>query len=297
MTYSIVIDQEFAVVNDLSLVQVSTLASFLTLPTWTKSIAIDGDVWYQYSDEKMVRDFPLLFGSSKRCYKNLKVLEDLGFVCLTKLGREHYIKFTSKCQNWGKEKVQKGTESPKTDEKKSKNGLNKSPKTDSNYYINNIYTNNIRTNIDADGVFYDSPENDKNVFNPLNIAVYDGEEEKNCAKKEERKGRKTSETKCLFADSRYFNYEDFEACFKDKEEFSQVDIYYYYSAVADWSASKGKKQNDWIATARNFMRKDKEQNKLHIKLQEPQEDEMYKSLLEVMQRRQELDEKVRKYTY
>ena len=163
----------------------------------------------------------------------------------------------------------------------------------------NKHTDNITDDITytADSGFYDFPENDKNLFNPIDIAVYDGKEEKNCAKKEERKGRKTSETKCLFADSRYFNYEDFESCFKDNEEFSQVDIYYYYSAVADWSASKGKKQNDWIATARNFMRKDKEQNKLHIKLQDSQESEMYNSLLEVMQRRRELDEKVRKYTY
>ena len=40
---------------------------------------------------------------------------------------------------------------------------------------------------------------------------------------------------------------------------------YYYHAVADWSAQKGKKMKDWIATARNFIRGDMEKGKLHRK--------------------------------
>lgn len=83
--------------------------------------------------------------------------------------------------------------------------------------------------------------------------------EKSCAKKE-RKG--TSENLCLFANSRYAEYEAFKACF-DKPEYADIDICYYYNAVADWSAQRAKKKNDWIATARNFMRSDANAGKLH----------------------------------
>lgn len=74
--------------------------------------------------------------------------------------------------------------------------------------------------------------------------------------------RKTAESLCLFANSRYNDINAFKSCFVSPE-YANVDIDYYYGAVADWSAQKGKKMKDWIATARNFMRSDKEKNKLH----------------------------------
>ena len=73
----------------------------------------------------------------------------------------------------------------------------------------------------------------------------------------------TSETSaCLFANSRYADFEKFSAEFTDPK-FAGIDIVYYFHAVADWSAGKGKKMKDWIATARNFIRRDIEENKLH----------------------------------
>lgn len=74
--------------------------------------------------------------------------------------------------------------------------------------------------------------------------------------------RRTSEKLCLFADSRYYDYKTFQAEF-DLPGFADIDISYYYNAVADWSAQKGKKMRDWIATARNFIRSDIEKGKLH----------------------------------
>jgi len=136
MTYTITIDQQFAEINNLSLVQVSTLAAFMTLPIWTKNIAINGNVWYMYSDEKMAEDYPLLFGIPKRCYKNITELADLGFVQLTKMGRTKYVRFTERCRDWGKEKEQNCSDSPKTDYLQTENGLKESPKTD--YITNNI---------------------------------------------------------------------------------------------------------------------------------------------------------------
>lgn len=239
MTYNLTFDQEFAVANDLTLVQVTTLAAFMTLPVWTKTIAIDGKVWYLYSDEKMAEDFPLLFGVAKRCYKNVNDLADMGFVELTKLGRSKYIRFTERCAEWGKEKSQICTNSPKTDEIKSENGRNNSPKTDANYNI--IYnTNHIISNTADGGLFPAEP-----------------------VKEQELKQRGTTEPLCLFVNSKFNRYEDFAACFATKSEFDNIDIAYYYNAVADWSAQKGKKMKDWIATARNFMRSDIEKKKLH----------------------------------
>ena len=76
--------------------------------------------------------------------------------------------------------------------------------------------------------------------------------------------RRTSESLCLFENSRYYDYEKFAAEFT-AAEFAEIDIIYYYHAVADWSAQKGKKMKDWIATARNFIRGDMEKGKLHRK--------------------------------
>lgn len=246
MTYNIQIDQLFAVENDLTLTQVSTLSAFATLPLWADTVAIDGHVWYKYSEEKMCEDFPLLFGCTKRCYKNIAELANAGFVELTKLGRIKYVRFTERCACWGKQKDLKRTESPKKDEKKSENGLNdakKSPKTDSNYnikYDHNIIDNNIH----ADGGLFPGADVEK---------------------KSKLKG--TTENLCLFADSRYSDFNTFCMEFSRKE-FENVDIAYYYEAVKDWSAQRGKKMKDWIATARNFMRRDLEERKLHI-LQNP----------------------------
>ena len=75
--------------------------------------------------------------------------------------------------------------------------------------------------------------------------------------------RRTAErTACLFENSRFAHYGKFANEFRTPE-FENVDIVYYYHAVADWSAQKGKKMKDWIATARNFIRGDIEKNKLH----------------------------------
>ena len=77
-----------------------------------------------------------------------------------------------------------------------------------------------------------------------------------------RPRRTAEQAACLFENSRFADYNAFAAEFK-APEFAGVDIVYYYHAVADWSAQKGKKMKDWIATARNFIRGDIENGKLH----------------------------------
>lgn len=155
MTYNILIDQRFAVANKLTIVQTTTLAACMTLPTWTNTITVDGIVWYQYSETKMVDDFPLLFSIPKRVYKNIKELADRGFIELSSFGKTKYLRFTEKCKTWNRSETdfnqsENGLQDYNINIQQSENGLNNGPKTDYNqsengpqyYYINNNNINN-----------------------------------------------------------------------------------------------------------------------------------------------------------
>lgn len=64
------------------------------------------------------------------------------------------------------------------------------------------------------------------------------------------------------------DYSEFEKKFATPE-FEKVDLVHYFHAVADWSDQKDMKRtkNGWLATVRNFIRGDAEQNKLKLKPQ------------------------------
>ena len=165
MTYNILIDQRFAVANKLTIVQTTTLAACMTLPTWTNTITVDGIVWYQYSEKKMVDDFPLLFSIPKRVYKNIKELADRGFIELSSFGKTKYLRFTEKCKTWNRsetdfnqsenglqdsniniQKSENGLQDSNINIQKSENGLNNSPKTDYNQSENGLQDYNINNN-------------------------------------------------------------------------------------------------------------------------------------------------------
>ena len=166
MTFSLQIDQKFAVEHGMTIVQTTTLAACFTLPIWSKSIAVDGQVWYQYSEEKMAEDFPLLFGCPKRFYKNAIELADLGFIEMMKVGRDKYLHFTAACSTWNRATDQKRIESPKTDFSSPK--LDKNiPKLDSVPITNNELTNSIDNNIPADGQLFEVEENQKSRISRL----------------------------------------------------------------------------------------------------------------------------------
>ena len=157
MTYNILIDQRFAVANKLTIVQTTTLAACMTLPTWTNTITVDGIVWYQYSETKMVDDFPLLFSIPKRVYKNIKELADRGFIELSSFGKTKYLRFTEKCKTWNRSEAdfnqsENGLQDYNINIQQSENGLKNSPKTDLNQSENgpqyyNINNNNINNTI------------------------------------------------------------------------------------------------------------------------------------------------------
>ena len=152
MTYNILIDQRFAVANELTIVQTTTLAACMTLPTWTNTITVDGIVWYQYSETKMVDDFPLLFSIPKRVYKNIKELADRGFIELSSFGKTKYLRFTEKCKTWNRSETdfnqsENGLQDYNINIQQSENGLNNSPKTDFNQSENGLQDYNINNNI------------------------------------------------------------------------------------------------------------------------------------------------------
>lgn len=150
MTYNILIDQRFAVANKLTIVQTTTLAACMTLPTWTNTITVDGIVWYQYSEKKMVDDFPLLFSIPKRVYKNIKELADRGFIELSSFGKTKYLRFTEKCKTWNRSETDfNQSENGQQDYNnilQSENGLKNSPKTDYNQSENGPQYYNINNN-------------------------------------------------------------------------------------------------------------------------------------------------------
>ena len=151
MTYNILIDQRFAVANGLTIVQTTTLAACMTLPTWTNTITVDGIVWYQYSETKMVDDFPLLFSIPKRVYKNIKELADRGFIELSSFGKTKYLRFTEKCKTWNRSETdfnqsENGLQDYNINIQQSENGLNNSPKTDFNQSENGLQDYNINNN-------------------------------------------------------------------------------------------------------------------------------------------------------
>ena len=151
MTYNILIDQRFAVANELTIVQTTTLAACMTLPTWTNTITVDGIVWYQYSETKMVDDFPLLFSIPKRVYKNIKELADRGFIELSSFGKTKYLRFTEKCKTWNRSETdfnqsENGLQDHDINIQQSENGLNNSPKTDYNQSENGLQYYNINNN-------------------------------------------------------------------------------------------------------------------------------------------------------
>ena len=151
MTYNILIDQRFSVANELTIVQTTTLAACMTLPTWTNTITVDGIVWYQYSEKKMVDDFPLLFSIPKRVYKNIKELADRGFIELSSFGKTKYLRFTEKCKTWNRSETdfnqsENGLQDYNINIQQSENGLNNSPKTDFNQSENGLQDYNINNN-------------------------------------------------------------------------------------------------------------------------------------------------------
>lgn len=190
----------------------------------------DGRFWTYNSIEAFTKLFP--FWTARQIRRILKSLEEKGVIVTGNYNTSAYDRTT--WYAFGDSFLLKG----QNHFTKTSNGNDESGKS----VINNV------TNIKPDNKPNEAA--DGGLFPGEPVIV------------QEPKQRGTTEPLCLFVNSKFNRYEDFAACFT-KPEFANIDIAYYYNAVADWSAQKGKRMKDWIATARNFMRSDMEKKKLH----------------------------------
>lgn len=103
----------------------------------------------------------------------------------------------------------------------------------------------------------DSPALHKNEGAEKEYTLFN--EETISINKEKRES--TRERKCLFADSKFFDFDKFQKQFSGPE-FINVDLFYYYNRIKNWSGSNDKKKCDWILTAKNWIMDDNEAGKL-----------------------------------
>lgn len=172
----------------------------------------------------------------KKCYRVLSSLCERGLLVRTEFSR--IIRYTATID--GSKREPEGSEKGFDSSEMEPYGSKREP--------NNITDNiniSITDRINADGDLFPSE--------PINESV-----------KVTRPRRTSEPAACLFENSRFYDFDRFAAEFK-APEFSDIDIVYYFHAVADWSAQHGRKMKDWIATARNFIRGDLEKGKLHRK--------------------------------
>lgn len=194
----------------------------------------DGRYWTYNSIEAFTKLFP--FWTARQVRRVLKSLEDKGVIITGNYNTSAYDRTT--WYAFADSFLQKG-------QKHFTERANGEAETGKCIINNDADINpNSNPNIPADGGLFE----DQADFKPVVVTAPRGTSE---------------QSSCLFANSRFANFELFKAQFTS-QEFQGVDIAYYYGAVSDWSASNGAKKKDWIATVRNFIRHDKENKKVHM---------------------------------
>jgi len=217
---------------------------------------------YYMADYKNVSAYcPILpnkVDTLRRLYKNL---EKVGLIQLIKIENHVYFTPSQMLRDWGT--IYKSVEAekiPQTGKKSVETEKNtmKAEKIPVEAEKNPPYINNINNNI--------------NYYNN-NIDA----SQKNFASHSQDEEPKTKKT--LFRNSEVakmvrenangeLDYSEFEEKFSSPE-FANIDLVYYFHAVADWSDQKDMKRtkNGWLATVRNFIRGDAEKNKVKLKPQ------------------------------
>lgn len=193
----------------------------------------DGRFWTYNSIEAFTKLFP--FWTARQIRRILKSLEDKGVIVTGNFNTSAYDRTT--WYAFGDSFLHKG-QKHLTETSNGNDELDNSN--------NNNKESDIKPNVKSDNAAIGGLFPEQTDFKPITVS----------------KPRRTSENLCTFECSRYNDIDLFLSEFKG-DEFTNVDMVYYYHAVADWSAQKGKKMRDWIATARNFIRSDIERGKLH----------------------------------
>lgn len=200
-----------------------------TLPSWADTVLFEGKNFYFASRHKAIEELPNLTDKPDTVYRYYKKLEEFGLIELIKIKSKDYIRITEKGAQWGRKHESEHSE--KNPNKLGNISETNSEKNPTNKYIsNNKNTSNKKGN--KEDLF---PTHDPNK-------------------------------KTLFRNSVLDDYNLFEKKFSEPE-FQDIDLAHYFHAVRDWSDSANKKRTarGWLATARTFMRGDKEKGKLKTK--------------------------------
>lgn len=72
------------------------------------------------------------------------------------------------------------------------------------------------------------------------------------------KDKDKSKIKCLFANSEFYDKVKFKDAFYHNPKYRKYDWEHYYESVKNWSGANHTMKADWILTAYNFARRDKE---------------------------------------
>lgn len=266
MKYYININQKYAVEHGLNTSEAIVFAWLYELPSWAKSVLIDNKTYYFASENKAAEEMPLISDKKDTFYRLYRSLAKKGLIEMLKIGKATYIAITDLGKGWYlSESNQKNDNSEHLNN--YPNSENNSDFAGNSEESRKILQNNSET----------APTN--NIYKNNNNNIYRSRE-KEFTQHSQQKGEvveaefiepkepKGDGTKRLFRS--FFceidkgSYDELNALF-NAEEYADINLVYYYNAVADWSDSANKKRTKrgWIATIRNFIKSDKEKGKLH----------------------------------
>jgi len=229
MKYQFNIDQTSLVEWGIKIQEAVVFDWLTTLPYWADSIIHNGKTYYWASKNKACDDLPGLTTKRDTIYRYYKGLEAVGVIELIKVEGKDYIAFKEKAALWGRKRT-----SEHSDKYPSELGQTSEKDSDKNpTYYNTINDNNTR---DKDQPAADLFPNEPNP-----------------------------NKKTLFRNSAVSRIEIFKGRFKE-DFYQQIDLSYYFNAIQDWSDTKNMKRTGagWVATARQWMRRDKEKGELKL---------------------------------
>lgn len=139
-------------------------------------------------------------------------------------------------------------------------------------YENLEFCNNPQTKIEE----HKEPEQEHGTKQVEELASYEVVEDEAPRMREKSEPKKT-----LFRNSEVFNlvkFNGYDADYSELQkrfsapEFNEIDLAYYFNAVADWSDQSDTKRtaNGWIATIRTFIRRDIERGNVKKTIQSQQ---------------------------
>lgn len=268
MKFYININQKFSVEHGLNTSEAIVFAWLYELPSWAKSVLIENKTYYFASENKAAEEMPLISDKKDTFYRLYKSLAKKGLIEILKIGKATYIAITDLGKGWylSESSQKNGNSEHLNNYPNSENNSDFAGNSEESRKIlqNNSETaptNNIYKNNNTNNNIYRSREKEFSRNSQQKGEVVEAE----IIEPKEPKGEGAKRLfRSFFPEIDKGTYDELNALF-NAEEYADINLVYYYNAVADWSDSANKKRTKrgWIATIRNFIKSDKEKNKLH----------------------------------